>query len=462
MRSTRFLLLTILVGAALSTGTFPASVHAANGAAGEGKEPTPASPESELAGASGQESLPPSAATAPQNSAVLVPLRVSVDPYFTIDTGADFTSSVVAALALGEEWIFSPLEDRRAAGMAARTARTLLFDLQVSFWFAILQHEAFGHDGRAREFGSSASFSMGSPWGFGRDASAGFDLDALDTKELLRVYAGGVQANSRAATLAERALVAGRPMRALDLLFLGWNRYATSAYILRTTPDPEDDPQGFFSEWKGGGDAARYLGYLNERFFGTPGITASGVDPSVLREWNRLERQAWWNLLDPGLWLALGATVSHVRNGDAPAPVSVPRLFGRRFLPVLSADWLIDGGSYSLETLFGPSPHRAPGEGPAWFSFVARYGEGPAGTFVAAGAATEKLWETSALRWGGEVEIWSGAETGSGGGMRLDARVRRGGLRDLFFEVGLKSDGPWPGRPAGVGPFARIGYRFDL
>jgi hypothetical protein len=153
--------------------------------------------------------------------------------------------------------------------------------------------------------------------------------------------------------------------------------------------------------------------------------------------------------------------VQHWVHGDDPRPVPLPRLGGRRFLPVLSADWLPDGGIVSLEAIFGPSERNPGGSGSRWFSFTLRRGRGPSGSISAAGASTERLWETTRYRFGGEVEVWTRPDHPIGGGARLHVRRTRGALRNLFLDVGVKSDGHWPGRPAGVGPFVRLGLRVD-
>lgn len=43
-----------------------------------------------------------------------------------------------------------------------RIARTLLLDHPIAVFMVVLQHEAYGHGGRAREFGAHASVKMGS------------------------------------------------------------------------------------------------------------------------------------------------------------------------------------------------------------------------------------------------------------------------------------------------------------
>ena len=389
------------------------------------------------------------------------PLSLSFDGDISLETGANLTFASVSSLTRLEARAFHTLEGRSATGVSIRLFRTILLDQPLAYWFVVLQHEAFGHGGRAREFGSSASFHLGSPWQ-GKRSYATFSTDGLSDEDLLRVYAGGSESNAWSATLLERELVAGRSMGPMEWLYLLRSRLVVSDYVLRTTPDPEKDPEGFYREWTGGGDVANYLGYLNTLHLGEPGITPSGSSPTVVAEYHRLRHQAYWNALDPGVWLSLWAVGRHVLNGDEPGRIPLPRLAGRRFLPVLSADWLPDGGVVSLEAIFGSKGGAGPKRGPSWFSFVLRRGRGPAGGFQAMGAAADRLWQTRKLQLGGEVEIWRQADHTLGGGVRLRLMKRNGRLKNLFLDAGVKSDGHWPGRPAGVGPFLRLGLNIHM
>lgn len=437
---------------------------------------------------------------------------LSLDPHFSFETGSRLTHASAWALGRAEERAFRALEDRRAAGTAARLARTILFDMPVAWWLGVVEHEAFGHGGRARELGSSAGVHLGTPWE-GRESFATFDAGPLSTEDLLRVYAGGSESNGWTATLLAREVAAGRPMLPLEYLFLAANRFVVSDYVLRTTPDPRDDPAGFHAEWQGGGDVANYLGTLSLGWRGDAGIAPAGSSATVVREWRRLRRQALWNALDPGAWIALWSAARAVASGDGPVAAALPRLAGRRFLPVFSSDWLPDGGAASLELVFGPratangagggsaAPARAsatalpmrasgsaapagasepaawalspataapaaghpsapvPAGGPRWFSFTLRRGRGPGGAFGALGAAADGLLQTRILRLGGEAEIWIRPGHGLGAGARLRLLPTRPGWRGLFFDLGVKSDGHWPGRPAATGPFALVGVR---
>ena len=386
-------------------------------------------------------------------------MRVSVDPYFSLETGSDFTRTSVSLFGALEARVSRPLERSRAGGIAFRVARTALLDLPMAWWFGVLEHEAFGHGGRAREFGSRAEFHMGSPWG-DRDSYASYTTEGLGTDDLLRIAAGGTESNGWTATQLERDLVAGRRMRPFDLLFVAANRWVDYAYVVRTTPDPSTDPAGFYAEWAGGGDVANYLGRLSERFTGDTGITPTGATPLVRENYRTLRRQSRWNVLDPGLWLSLWTAARSVVTGEEFPHVPLPRIRGRGFLPVLSADWLPDGGVASLELVVGPAKPGGVPIAAGWSSVVIRRGTGPGGTFWAGGAATEVLHEFPAFRVGGEVEAWTRPGRLPGAGARMRFTSTRGRFQRCFAELGLKSAGHWPGRPAEPGPFVMVGRAF--
>jgi len=385
-------------------------------------------------------------------------LTLSLERYMSVETGAHLVGGVTWSLSEVEAWAFR-FEDRPPAPAAAtiRIARTLVLDIPIAVWLAVFQHEAFGHGGRAREVGSSAGFHMGSPWER-RSSYASFDAEGLSLDDRILIYAGGSEANGWAATLMERNFVGGRPPRSFELWYFIYSRFTTSQYVLLTTPDPVDDPLGFWSEFNGGGDVANYLGLLNEKYYGTPGITPEGSSPTVIAGFRLLERQARWNALDPGMWIALWTVARRAIQGEERAPIWLPRIAGRPFLPLLTADWSPVGGLISLETVVGRAPDSPTGS--RWFSFTIRRGDGPAGEFGALGAATDVVFRGGLFRIGGEAEIWGGADQGVGGGVRARFTVNRGPLKNAFFNVGAKTPGHWPGRPVGPGLFGRVGYVF--
>jgi hypothetical protein len=407
--------------------------------------------------------------------------EMQVSPILDAESGARLISSAVTATGWGEERLFRPLAPGPGAA-TARAVRALLWDAPMAWWYGVALHEASGHGGRGREFHTAPGVHLGSPWG-GRDSFATFDLEGTSTEEVLYIYAGGTEANTIAATLLERRAVEGVRLRPIDLLYLVSNRLVASDYVLRTTPNPRTRPGRFFVEYSGGGDVARYLGLLHELHGDGSGITSASVDGTVYREYRRLRRQAYWNALDPGLWWALASAMRMTARGDDAPPLPLPRAGRYRFLPVLSSEWTPSGGGTSLEWMVAPaagddagagtttSASGAPGAAaarkaiparsgiaaPRTFSFVARRGRGPSGAFGAIGGAAEDLLPAGRFSLGGSAELWHDPRNGLGGGARLRARLTRGHLRGLYFDVGVKSQGYWIGQPASAGPYAAIG-----
>jgi hypothetical protein len=404
--------------------------------------------------------------------------EIRISPEEGAESGAVTLASAVTGLAAGEELLFLGKASGDAGAFAAeprwgpgkialRSGALLFWDAPVAWWFGTALHEVFGHGGRAREADASPGFHLGSPWG-GRDSYATFDLEGTSTEERLLIYAGGTEANSLGATILERRAVEGVRLRPMDLLFLVSNRLVASDYVLRTTPDPTRDPEGFFAEYSGGGDVANYLGLLHDLHGSGSGITSAGSDGTIQREYDRLRSQAFWNLADPGIWWALGSALKMTARGDRSLPLPLPRIGSYRFLPLLSAEWTPSGGEASLEWVMAPEaplPPAAPGSAgvdfgpPPWFSFVARRGGGPSGSFGALGTACGEIVPAGVFLLGGAAEGWIDPIHGIGGGARLRARLARGSLAGLYFDVGVKSQGYWIGEPAAAGPFGAVGIR---
>jgi len=383
-------------------------------------------------------------------------------PDLDAETGARLISSAVAGTGGAEERLFRPLGTGTGGGIA-RGARMLLWDAPVAWWFGVALHESFGHGGRGREFHTSPGVHLGSPWG-GRDSYATFDLAGTTTEQRLYIYIGGTEANSLAATLLERRAVEGVRMRPIELLHLVSNRLVASDYVVRTTPNPRTEPGRFYGEYSGGGDVANYLGLLHELHGAGSGISPATADATIAREYRRLRRQAYWNLLDPGLWWALASAMRLSANGDDAAPLPMPHTGRYRFLPVLSSEWTPSGGETSLQWIMAPLEAAAAAPGaparPRSVSILARRGAGPSGAFGAVGVAAEDVISASRLSLGGAAEAWHDPRNGPGGGLRVRARLTRGPLRGLYFDLGVKSQGYWIGQPATPGPYAAAGLLY--
>ena len=220
-------------------------------------------------------------------------VSLSLDPDRSIDTGADLTFSLMVGFADLEDLALSRLERTARTNVPLGVAKAVLIDHPIAVFMLVFQHEAFGHGGRAREFGADATFRLGSPWTvnalfnggtrFGGGASWGGR--EVTREERGRIYAAGTEANTRSATLIERELVAGTRFRTGELLYYLRSRWYPSQYVLRT-PNPATDPSGFFAE-SSGGDVANYLGELNRKYYGETGIAPTGVSPTLLNEYQR-------------------------------------------------------------------------------------------------------------------------------------------------------------------------------
>lgn len=390
---------------------------------------------------------------------------VSIDPYLSIDTGADFTFAVMVTASDLEEMAFSRLEPTARMSIPLGIAKAVLLDHPMAVFMLVMQHEAFGHGGRAREFGATATFRMGSPWtqdtlfNGGTRFGGGASWGGRDTtfEERGRIYAGGTEANTRSATLIERDLVAGTRFRTAELLYYLRSRWYPSQYVLRT-PNPVSDPVGFFGE-ADSGDVANYLGELNRKYYGETGISPTGVSPTLLKEYRRLRRHAFISLATPGAWLALWSAGRDVGIGSDAKPVPAFRIGDRRFLPLVNADWMVDGGAVSIEAIFSRRSDST--KGPRWFSLLTRQGNGPGGRFWNAGAATEQIAQWKSLSLGGEIEMWRQPSFGAGAGVNLHLSLRGGWMKGLQIYGGVKGDGDWPGRPANGGGFFRVGFTPD-
>ncbi len=389
----------------------------------------------------------------------------SIDRSLSLATGADLIGTATTELATIVDRTPAWAKRHPLLGISGRIARGIFVDHPVAVFMAVFQHEAFGHGGRAREFGSAATFTLGWPWTtptlfkgatrFG--AGASFESAGLSPTQFMKIYAGGVESNGLAATRATRDLVAGRPLRTMEFLYLVRSRLYVTQYTVGHTPDPAKDPARFSNEAHGG-DLATYLGYLSTSYTGSPGFTIDAASPLIVDNYAHIRRQAIANALDPAIWLSAWTIGRQIVNGDEPLGIPMVHAAGRRWLPMVSSQWLTDGGVLSLEII--TASDRANVASP-WSSLVFRSGHGPGGQIWNAGVGAEQAYSWRSVRLGGEVEVWRQPSFGSGGGVKATMTVSSGALAGLQLELGAKAAGDWPGRPAVSGPFVRIGYRLD-
>jgi hypothetical protein len=387
---------------------------------------------------------------------------ISIDAHLSMEMGADVTRSTAAWWGHAESRLWRRLDGHGAFSVLARATRVAAFDLPVAWWWSVVEHEAFGHAGRARAFGAATHLRLGSPWRK-RSAGCGFDSARLTTPQLIEIYAGGSESNGLAATMIERELVGGRRYTSFEMLFMAASRVTLSDYVINVTPDPSRDPQGFRREAQGGGDVANTL-TLQDRLWNGGAFAAGSGDESMRQGYARMRRQAYWNAADPGLWLALYGVVRHVATGADDTAPPLPRLALRPILPILSSNWGVEGSSISLEIVVG-SKHdeqAATESRPRWTAVHVRSGNGPGGRFHGVGLVRSATSRSGPLRLGGEMELWRSADRKWGGGVRVRALWARGFMANSFLDMGYKSAGQWPGHNHSSGFILRAGVALPM
>src|SRR2546426_7489274 len=90
--------------------------------------------------------------------------ELPLSPTLGAETGARLVGSAVTGTGTGEERLFRPLGSGRG-GIAARAARTLVWDAPMAWWFGVALHEGFGHGGRAPQFRAPPRLHLRSPSG---------------------------------------------------------------------------------------------------------------------------------------------------------------------------------------------------------------------------------------------------------------------------------------------------------
>jgi hypothetical protein len=253
----------------------------------------------------------------------------------TEPSALNFTSAV---------WVVSLLEDavvgdrlvepcgrHRGARLAGRLVRAFVFDIWITGWFSNVQHEYFGHRGRALELGAPVGrIRLHSFWGTGGGYDA--DLSRLNDTGRLVVNAGGSEANTVWAEESVRRAMAPSQVYYAELpatlLKVDLPLYALGG----DTPRPEDP--AWRRKADEGWDVASYLDGFQYR-----------SDRSLRALYDATRRGAWWSLSDPRLMASLYSYLVHyVLEGRRQAPFPMLSAGGLRFIP---------GTSFHLSP-FGP------------------------------------------------------------------------------------------------------------
>ena len=212
-----------------------------------------------------------------------------------------------------------------------RIGKGLLLDIPMAIWITTLQHEYFGHGGRGRELGVTASYRIYSPWEcwpFGnKRAYTNYEKGyPEEIEQRLFLTVGGIESNNVLAHILANRIYRGDAHYGEYLLFC-INKLHINSYIY-CTPDPNSCPEGFKKETEAGGDIANYL---IEREVSKTGNYPEIPNQSIIEGYAKLRRQSLWNILDPFLALSIKVIGKYWLFGEEISPISLKFIPSTRF-----------------------------------------------------------------------------------------------------------------------------------
>ncbi len=224
-------------------------------------------------------------------------------------------------------------------GMGFRLSKSLLLDFQVDHVAHVLQHEAFGHGFRFREFGvvdNSFQVNLAPPFGpAGGSARLGTFTRGTTLREAVMMNAGGVEA---AAVLSQQ-------------LKTKWVQRGTIHYresLLYMSSLLDATYYAWITHWGGfsgsGNDVRNYIRNLNR----LEGFNDEETFPLSVED---LARRSTINLLNTHLWLAAYTFFKrYVYEGEKTMNLPMIRTGDVRWLPAVrfglapyGTEWLLEG-----------------------------------------------------------------------------------------------------------------------
>jgi hypothetical protein len=387
-----------------------------------------------------------------------------IDPDLTVGAGATLAVAVGDLVARVES-TFVPVRlfdehgaAHRAANMAYRSAKLVLFDRPQEAWLMVANHEVFGHGGRARElFGGYLRFHVDAPAPYGDGGGVTFYAPDRDVTvhELQAISIAGMEANAVGAAVlsrrsfAEQLLPPRAALRYLEFQLDGFD------YMRHTRDDPE----------RAGHDVSDFVVLHN-----LVGALV-GEDPLTPRT---LRHETWLNLANPMVASAALSIGRYLATGDERGQVLAVPIGDWRIMPGLRYELTPFGTEWELTTDVGYRQHAG--------EIALRVGRAPLtrpwGVTLAAPMATLRRW-----RLGVGGDLWQQPPLGLG--MRNDFGVNvigqdlawggavRGRLESppihhrlfpatVIVEAGVKSSGYVKGDPLDGGVVLRAGLGLPL
>lgn len=230
----------------------------------------------------------------------------------SMDFGGRFISSVDLAIC-----------DAGGALLSRKPALAAAYEVPVGLLLGTVQHEVFGHGGRAREFNLDPQYGMG----FDLSAYTSVNRAPETTEQLILLAGGGTEADTVLADTLKTALCT-RSMPASAIPILLFAKLDLSVYCWSTS-DPADGPSAsdsddFGDQFADGNDIANYLvarqGQRNgadlTALYNQEQSVIDYDDPLLSKNYDAAQAAALWNALDPMLWASMALYVNdHLVRG---------------------------------------------------------------------------------------------------------------------------------------------------
>ena len=332
-------------------------------------------------------------------------------------------------------------------GVSVRLGKTIYIDLPIARWFTIVQHEVFGHGARVREFRGEASYTLYHPWSRKR-AFTSFRLQDITISDLIQVTGGGIESNQVMAWEMERRMYGENPLHCYDWLIFAINRYVVNQYI-NSTPDPQLHPQAFSEEYNDGGDIAAYLAEMNYKYHGHYGVHPEEADPLLADNYQRIKKEAIWNLLDPALWLGVYYYGRYILTGKEKLTLPMLPLWGIRLMGGTRYNLTPIGAERYLDLYIKKGRHL--------FNFYLRKGSFEEKGWYGWGCGADRLWRYNNSHLGLRLDWWDQLKTGIGGNLEGELHHYLTPEVGIILQGGYKTEGYLMGKPAAPGIYTFFG-----
>lgn len=347
---------------------------------------------------------------------------------------------------------------KKAMGITYRLAKTQLLDYPIDYMVYLLQHEAFGHGARFREYDYvNSKYKLNPPWPYGwgyGSASPGRTDRIQSVHENILFWSGGMEAN----TLLSRAvlrkwLLKGTINYRESLLYIK-NYHNITSYVFGTA---RLIAMGFGA----GGDVVAYLNLLH---------TANGISyyDHVMTAGD-LKQLSIIQFLDPFQYLALYTYLrTYIWKGEEASGFLMIPIGPLQYLPSFHLGLSPFGPELHLEHYFKFEQQL--------LSLYYRWGDRTFHRFWGAGIRGFYLMKQPLFDLDAGIDIWRQPPVEIGGATIMRKQGGIGGALQttlhlkmvsgpvpisLYVKLGYKTTGYQEGEMLTGGPILRLGISFE-